>query len=174
MSKLRSHRGVTLIELVVYIALFSLIIGGAIVAAYQIFESSGRSQTHAMIQEEGDFLLAKINWSLSGIQTISAPVLPSGGVACTSSNTLSVTRWDSAIGTLVIDVLGADMRIARGGNQPNVLNNTNVTVSNLLFKYCYMGGSNPASIASSFTLRSRSPNGLPVTQDFFMTNYVRK
>lgn len=174
MSKFKANRGVTLIELVVYIALFSLIIGGAIVAAYQIFESSGRSQTHAMLQEEGNFLLGKLSWSLSGIENISAPALPGGGVACTSSNTLSVTKWDATIGTIVIDVLGVDMRIARGGNPPNVLNNTNVTVKDLLFKYCYLGGNNPTSIASSFTLTSRSPNGQPVTQDFFMTNYVRK
>ncbi len=163
-----------LIELVVYIALFSLIIGGAIVAAYQVFESSGRSQAHAMIQEEGDFLLSKINWSLRGVQTITFPALPSAPLACSTSNTLSVTKWDTTIGTIVTDLLGSDIRITRAGNPPSTLNNANVAVTNLLFKYCYLGGSNPASIASSFTLRSRSPNGLPITQDFFMTSYVRK
>ena len=174
MSRFSTQRGVTLIELVVYIALFTLIIGGAVVAAYQIFESSGRSQTHAMVQEEGDFLLAKINWTLSGVQTITAPALPSAGQACSTSNTLSVTKWDAGIGTIVIDQSGSDMRLARGGNPVSVLNNSNVTITNLMFKYCYLGGNNPASIATSFTLQSRSTNGLPITQDFFMTTYLRK
>ncbi len=174
MSKLKTQRGVTLIELVVYIALFSLIIGGAIVTAYQIFESSGRSQTHAMLQEEGNFLLAKINWTLSGVQTITAPALPSAGQACSTSNTLAATKWDATIGTMVIDLAGSDMRLARGGNPPNILNNSNVAITGLLFKYCYLGGNNPASVTTNFTLRSKSTNGLPIIQDFFMTTYVRK
>ena len=174
MSRFSTQRGVMLIELVVYIALFTLIIGGAVVAAYQVFESSGRSQTHAMLQEEGDFLLAKINWTLSGVETITAPVLPSAGQACRTSNTLSVTKWNAAIGTIVIDQRGSDMRLARGGNLANILNNSNVTITNLIFKYCYLGGNNPASVATNFTLQSRSTNGLPIRQDFFITNYLRK
>lgn len=170
----QTQRGVTLIELVVYIALFSLIIGGAVVAAYQIFESSGRSQTHAMVQEEGDFLLAKISWALSGIQTITAPALPSTGQACSTSNTLAITKWDTSIGAIVINTSGSDITLIRGAGAPSSLNNSNVSVSNLQFKYCYLGGNNPASIASSFTLRSRAPGGIPVTQDFFITTYVRK
>ena len=174
MMRSQTQRGVTLIEMVVYIALFSLLIGGAVVTAYQIFESSGRSQTHAMVQEEGDFLLAKINWALSGIQTISAPALPNAGQSCSISNTLSVTKWDTAIGVIIINISGSDMTIVRGAGPTNILNNSNVSVTNLQFKYCYLGGNNPASIASSFTLKSRSPRGLPITQDFFMTSYVRK
>ena len=54
-------KGFTLIETIVYLALFSILMGGAIVAAFNIFESAGRQQTHTMLQEEGNFLIAKIN-----------------------------------------------------------------------------------------------------------------
>ena len=57
----KSGAGFTLIEVLVYLALFGLIMSGAVVSAYQMFEASGRNQTRAMIQEEGDFIVAKID-----------------------------------------------------------------------------------------------------------------
>lgn len=59
-----NKRGVTLIETLIYIALFALLIGGGVSSAYVLIESSDRIGVHAMLEEEGNFLLAKINWAL--------------------------------------------------------------------------------------------------------------
>ena len=166
--------GITLIETVVYIALFSIIIGGAVVAAYQIFESSGRDRTHVMIQEEGDFLIAKINWALSGVQNITGPATPPLGGACTNSNTLTVTKWSASIGVVVVKLVGGEMLLSRGGGLDNPLNNSNTSVSALSFTHCYTGGTNPESVSASFTLSARTPSGATISQNFFTTSYVRK
>ena len=65
--------GFTLIETIVYLALFSIMMGGAIVALFNLFESSGRELTHIMLQEEGNFIIAKINWAISGAQSVNQP-----------------------------------------------------------------------------------------------------
>ena len=169
-----SCTGFTLIEAIVYLALFGIIMSGAVITAYQIVESSGRTETRAMVQEEGDFIVGKINWALSGIQSITAPATPIPGGACTVSNTLSVTKWDASIGNILITLSAGDVTLGRGGNQPKPLNNSNVTVTNLGFTHCYTGGINPESIALAFTVSALSPNGVTISQDFFTSNYVRK
>jgi len=59
-----NKRGVTLLETLIYIALFALLIGGGVSSAYSLIESSDRIGVHAMVEEEGNFLLAKIQWAL--------------------------------------------------------------------------------------------------------------
>ena len=173
-KKYKDQGGLTLIETVVYIALFSIIIGGAVVAAYQIFESSGRDRTRVMIQEEGDFLVAKINWALSGVQSITGPANPPLGGACTHSDALTVTKWSASVGTIVIKVVSNAMVLSRGGGTENPLNNSNTEVSGLQFTHCYTGGINPESMSVSFTLSARTPSGTTISQNFFTTAYVRK
>lgn len=169
MKYINTQRGVTLIETMVYIALFSIIIGGSVVAAYQILESSGRSQTHALLQEEGDFLIGKINWALSGVQ----PGTPTGQ-NCTESNTLSVSKWDASIGVIVINESSGNMHISYTGHPAVVLNNSNTKVSALSFTHCYLSTTNPESMGVHFTLSANTPNGVNMSQDFFATSTLRK
>lgn len=58
------NRGFTLIEVLMYLALYCVLIGGAVLAAYNVFEAGGRGETAAMVAEEGQYLTEKINWAL--------------------------------------------------------------------------------------------------------------
>jgi Tfp pilus assembly protein PilE len=160
--------GFTIIETVVYLALFAILMGGAGTAAYSILESEGRNQTKAMMQEEGDFLIAKINWAVSGTSAITAPAIGNTGPA------LGTTKYDSAIGTVSIDLAGAVMELARGANPAQPLSNTNVTVSTLAFTHFYSGGTNPEGVSASFTLSAKAVNGMPISETFATTDYLRK
>lgn len=126
-------RGFTLIEVLVYLALYSIIIGGAVVAAYGMFESSGHNQTKAMVEEEGGYLLSKIEWALS-----------------------------SGDNSLVFDVAEGNMRLARGTAVPEILNNSNISVSNFYFTN---------NGTTSFTLSARTPQGSWYSEDFSVVNY---
>jgi type II secretory pathway pseudopilin PulG len=161
--------GFTLIETIIYIALFSILIGGVGVSVYSIIESSGRNNMKALIQTEGDFLVAKINWSLSGARLVNEPAV---GVV---SQTLSVTKWDSSIGTVVITISGEDITIKRGSGPAIVLNNEDVNISDLSFVHEYEGGTNPENIKATFKLSARTANGQVIPpQTFATTNYLRK
>src|SRR6185295_940153 len=109
------HRGFTLIETLLYIALFALVMGGLAISIYGYFATVGRNQTKAMLQEEEQFLVGKINWATSGAKTESI-----------AGTTLTVTKYDNS--TAVVALSGSDMTL--GGV---VLNNTNVTVTALTF-----------------------------------------
>ena len=171
----KSGAGFTMIELLVYLGLFGLLFGGAVAAAYNVVETTGRNQTKVMVQEEGNFLLAKLSWVLSGAQSISSPA---AGASCAAPGcALSVAKWDTSIGNpLVIDLAAPDMTLSKGGNPAQTLNNSNVGVSNLTFTHNNGSGDGitPESLQYSFTVSTKTPTGLAYSQNFSGTVYLRK
>ena len=168
-----AQAGVTLIEVIIYLALFGLLMGGAITAAYNLFESESRGQTKAMMQEEGGFLIGKINWALSGVQAVTAPAVGTKG------SVLTVAKWDTTIGNpITIALTGVDITMATSSNLSGMtLNNSNVSVSNLLFDHKeQLGvGNDPESVQFSFTLSARLPDGILISESFpTSTVYLRQ
>ncbi|MCU0653168.1 MAG: type II secretion system GspH family protein [Candidatus Pacebacteria bacterium] len=160
MKNTKRQSGFTLIEATVYLALFGVIFSGIIAAAYLILETSGKNHARAMMQEEGEFLMAKINLAVS----------------CSKSShindpqTLMVTAWDGATSTIA----------AAGGNLVRIvgahgaeLNNGNTLVDSLSF--AVVGSENGvAGIEYRFDLVSRSPGGANLISRFGSTAYIRK
>jgi len=110
----KNKAGFTLIEVVIYIALFSILMGSAFIVAYQLIQSSGNLSTKNTIQEEGNFVIRKLDWALSGADPTT--VSPSSG----NSSALSLTKYN--------------------GNTFLPITTDNVTVSALNFKYEALGG----------------------------------
>ena len=166
--------GFTLIETITYLAIYSIIITGALVSAYAIFESAGRNQTKAIAQEEGTYLVGKIDWALTGTQSITAPA--AGGVG----SVLQVIKYDSTVGNpVVITFTNGTITLSRGGNAPQVLNNSNVTITCpptgcLSHESASGDGINQESVSASFTVHATTSTGIPYSQDFSTTKYVRK
>jgi type II secretory pathway pseudopilin PulG len=128
MNRHTSHRrrrgsGFTLIETLLYIALFGIIIVGIVASAYVFFESSDRNQTKSMLQSEGDFLIAKIDYALDGATAVTIPAANANGTTLTLSNA---------------KYAGGTVTFARNGamlEQNGVpLNNTNVSVTGIVLK----------------------------------------
>jgi hypothetical protein len=60
--------GFMLIEIIVYIGLFSIMIGGLLVSVFFISKSSYENEL--IFQEEMNFVIQKLNWALSGVEII--------------------------------------------------------------------------------------------------------
>lgn len=61
------QKGFTLIETLIYIALFTFVIGGAIVSAFQIFDGQARIQEMVRVESEINFMHRKISWLFNGV-----------------------------------------------------------------------------------------------------------
>ncbi len=154
---MNTARGFTLIETVVYLALFSIVMTGLVATAYGYFESTGRNETKAVLQEEKDFILGKINYALSGAQTISVPTTGASG------GTLIVAKYGG--GTITV--------VSSSGNvlqDSLIINSSNVNISNLSFTH----SSSPESVAASFTISANTPDGQSVSETASITRYLRK
>lgn len=154
-------RGFTLMETIMYIALFSILMTGAVVAAYNLVEGASRNNAAIEVEEEGTFLDRKINWALTGATAVSAS---SDGTA------LTITRPDlGSQSPLVITSDGTMMSLKRGIRAAVELNNDRFTVtsptSGNIFSVEPAVNGRPPSVTVSFEIE-----GMP----FFFRTYVRQ
>lgn len=155
--KNKHNKGFTLIEVIIYIALFSLLIGTAFVTAYQLIENSNKLSVKNTTQEEGNFVLRKLNWALTGASTFSI-----------SSSELTVNKFNGAT---------VKIKLGSGANAGKILMNDtglfvpittdNVEVTDLQFQQV---GTYPAGI--SVVIKIKTLNTAAV--DFMITKYLRR
>jgi len=69
----KKNSGFTLIETLIYIALFGFIMSIGIYSAYQLIDSSHDLAAKTSVEADADFLLRKIDWALNGYSSISVP-----------------------------------------------------------------------------------------------------
>ena len=176
MSERSESNGFTLIETMVYLAIYSIIMTGTLLSVYAIFGSSARNQTKALAQEEGSFLVAKIDWALTGTQTISSPAMNASG------DSMTVSKFAPfAENPISISVVGGKMMISRAGHTAVALNNSNTMITcppspDSCFKHVSASGDgiNPESLTAKFTLHATTSEGLPFSQDFTTVKYLRR
>lgn len=79
--------GFTLLETIIYVALFSVLMSGSIITVYQLLESTEINQTALLVQAEALFVNQKLSWAFSGATEVTV----------ISSSTLRITRPDSGL-----------------------------------------------------------------------------
>ncbi len=141
------REGFTLLETVIYIALFGILMSGAVTASYQLLDGGNRNKMAVLIQEEGTFLNRKINWALMGATS----AVVSGG------NTLTITRPDlGSESPLVITENGNAMTLKRTGGSAVPLSSDIFKITNTSFVIEPAALGKPQSITASFLVNDKS------------------
>jgi len=151
MRSLKKNKGITLIETLVYVALFMLLIGAGMISAFYLIDSSERNKSDLSVTTESQFLLRKIDWALTGADSVSV----SGVVLTTNKPGLVVE----------IDLSGNRARLRRNGGGWEYLTAERVLVENSVFTYVDEISPRPDSIEVSFTANGK---------EFEMIKYLRK
>jgi len=153
------ERGFTLLETILYIALFSVIITGAMVTAYELLRGSEVISEKITVQAEGNFITQKIDWVLASIASIDFP-----NSANPYSTVLSVTKYDGT--EIDIQFNAGVIEMQNGSTNPFLpLTSDSAAVSELGFEYIPADGSAPVGVRASTTI-----NGVT----FETTKYIRK
>lgn len=166
-----SHRivghqsGFTLIEALIYLALFGFIMGSLSVAVYGLVEASGRGDTRVVMQEEGGFLLGKIDWALSGASSLTVVASPPS---------LAVTKYGFGANPLVFNMASGNLRLQQGGGAFVNLNSSSVQVLNFTVTNSAAANGKPQGVTVAFTLRGTTPKGVTIDQNFTTTKFLRK
>jgi len=123
-------QGFTLIETVIYIWLFSMLMTGVMMTAWQLVGGNAALERKVIIVEEGNFILRKFSWAMAGARTISFPY----------ANGLSVVRHDGLQVDFCLDGGEANIRVGGVGVIPacvdpefTPLTTPNVVVSTFQF-----------------------------------------
>lgn len=157
MTTPRIASGFTLIETLVYLGLFTIIIGGFSGAAYFLFEANNRNQTKAMLQEETSFLIAKFNWAVYDAHTVSAP---SAGA---SGDTLVVRTYGGKEHAFTIS---STTMLFNG----SPLSNENVIIRDLVVIH---SATTPEYIEMGLSIGARTPQGALIWRSASTTHYLK-
>ncbi|HEY9586208.1 MAG TPA: prepilin-type N-terminal cleavage/methylation domain-containing protein [Candidatus Paceibacterota bacterium] len=125
----RKSDGFTLIEIVIYTGLFSLVMALVLTAFFQIYGSQSQNQERIEVDSEANFIMQKIFWALSGAQTINQPALSA------TSSVLSVNKYNFAGNPLVFDLMDGKIRLSRASAAAAPFSNDFVKISKLEFKH---------------------------------------
>jgi len=157
---IKSGAGFILIEVLLYIGLFTLLVGTLLGIAYQTIDSTDQINKKIVLQQEADFILRKIDWVLDSVQAVSVGPNPSD---------MSVTRFSNP-NTVIFSQNGNFVDIDSGMGAMD-LNSSNTVISNLTFIKSQTGSA-PAKIQASF---SAANNGDPSSsQSFQLTKYLKQ
>ncbi len=158
-----STAGFTLIETLIYVAFFTMLIGTLLSITYQTIASTDQVNRKITIQQEGNFLLKKIDWALTGLDLAANggnPIaLPSSG----TGNILQAYKYGFAQSPISFSQNGSSLEMSVQGGLPVKLNSSNVIVSNFLVNHYTVSGKEFVEV--DFIL-----NG----EQFKLTKYVRK
>jgi prepilin-type N-terminal cleavage/methylation domain-containing protein len=141
----RNNRGFSLIEMLIYIALMTIIVGGAIVASYPLFTGADRSFTNVATDIEAGFLARKITWAIAAGDSVSVPAAGASGSSLTVA---------ASTGNVSFSVSGDNVSISRGAGAVPLLS-SRTAVTNLSFAHTAAAGTVPAAIEFSFDLNGR-------------------
>ena len=154
---MQNNAGFTLIEALIYSALFSLMMVGMLGAVYMVLQGANQSEARLLVDDEANFVLRKINWALTGVSSINTPVTGSIG------SNLNITKTDAS--TVRFSLNNENIEIYSGTGTYVPLDTANVTAASLSFEHIPASGDKPAAIKAVFYL----------TGVFYeITKYIRK
>jgi len=130
-NKSRLVSGFTLIEVIIYIALFSIMMGSLIVVIFQIIKNSEKITSSDHIQEEINFVLKKLDWALIDSYSIDQPLQEFSQVLEVNKNNFIDNPITFKLNT--IDSNYHYVEYCINNTYCNPITTKNVKVENLLF-----------------------------------------
>lgn len=160
---MKKNSGATLVELILYIALLSIFIGGAITFAWDIIYSRVKSNTQRLVSQNLRLASRRIEFEIRNASAITV----------NDSSTITLTMADSTRNPTIIDLNSGRVQIGVGaglGGQCSTsarcfLTSNELTISNLTFTNLSSGTS--TNIKFSITgVASGDTNEFDATQTY--------
>ncbi len=147
------ERGFTLLELLLYIAVSSVVLG--VVASFYstLITARIKHQTITEVEQQGEQALRLITQALRNAESITSP---GGG---SSGDTLVLDMYDSVDDPTTFDLSSGSMRACRGsGCTATAITGSTVTVSGVTFQNLSRA-STPGVVRITFTLNRSTTSG---------------
>lgn len=133
-----SHKkkGFTLIELILYIAIASMIMVGITTFSINIIFTSEKSEIRQEVQQNAIFAMQKMMQEIRESNDLNIGTSTFGS----SPGVLSLSRNNGAEDPTVLNVSNGSLQISRGATGPFDLISNNIEVTNLIFTNLSFGG----------------------------------
>lgn len=152
LSSSSSCLGFTIIELLLYVAIASILLLASSLFLSVLLESRVKNQTIAEVEGQGAAVLHILMQSVRNAESIN---VPSPG---TSASSVSLTTIVSGNNPTVFDLSSGTFRMKEGSSLATALTNTRVVVSNLTFTNLSRS-STPGTVRIRFTVTAVNTSG---------------
>ena len=157
-------QGFTLIEMVMYIGLFTLLLTGLFTSAYQILSSNNVSTKKNIVQDEANFVTRKITWALTSIDPNMLPIV--SGTRCQQSISINKLNYENNPIVLRIHTASSTLEMKEGSASTYTpITTTNISVSCFAINTKAANGGSPYGLTATTTIHG---------SDFSVTKYIRK
>jgi type II secretory pathway pseudopilin PulG len=146
MKKKSLKHGFTLVEMVLYVSLCSIILLSLATFMSSLLDSRVRSQSIAEVNQQGFQIMYMMTQAIRNGRSITTPSIG------TSSSTLAVITSNALLNPTVFDIASGTLRIKEGSGSPINLTNHRVSVSGLLFQNVSSSSSTEKIIRMSFVV----------------------
>ena len=140
----KSLRAFTLVEVLIYIALLTILLTSVIVTVYPIFSGAERTSSKITNELETAFVLRKFGWAFSSIASVSNPA---SNTLVTTGSALTLTTQTGAVLSFTID--GSVFKLTKNGTE-FPLTNGRVVFSNFQVTNTPPSGATPRSFDIAF------------------------
>lgn len=153
MNLLQSQKGFTLVEMVLYVALCSLLLLSLSGLTSFLLETRTRSQAINEVNQQGSQVMSLITQTIRNAKSVESPSIGS------NSPSLSITTVNPLLNPTVFSLSSTTVVISEGGKPAIALTNSRVSVSSLLFQNVSSTSSPEKNIRISFTVDSVNKSG---------------
>lgn len=151
---LHPRRGFTLVEVLLYVAIVTVIIVGLAAFLDVTAKSKIKQEVIAEVEGNGERAAFVIAQHIRNAGSITAPA------ASSTASTLTLVMPDSVISPVVFDLSGGTLRMSEKGAATTSLISTRVTADGLAFTNLSRAGT-PGAVRFQFTLRYTNSGGNP-------------
>lgn len=161
-----SKKGFSLIELLLYMGIFSILIVVLFQLLTSIFDFQLESESASSVTQDGRFIVNKLAYDVPRAATISEPLLGLTGQSLTILDGVNSYTYSLSSGNLIVT--------QNPGSISNQLNSLDTTVSNLNFYHLADNVEKNDTITVTFTLTSKiKRRGQPNSLDYRTTVGLR-
>ncbi|MAZ40570.1 hypothetical protein CL654_00425 [bacterium] len=163
MANLFYKKGVTLIELLLYISIVGIIVGASIVLLITVQSSSTKNDSLVVVEEHGHNIIETITQAVRRADSVT------GLVQGATSTTLTLVMSDSSINPTVFELASSTVQVTEGAGAITPLLPVEVQVTNLLFRNTTSTTSNAVIEIELSLLRvsSSTRNEFDYNEDFY-------
>ncbi|MEK7555520.1 MAG: prepilin-type N-terminal cleavage/methylation domain-containing protein [Patescibacteria group bacterium] len=145
----KNEVGLTLIEVVIYLAIMAVFISSAFLLVSRSLENAERTRIKTETSANVEFVARKIEWAMNGAETVNFPA------ANSFSTQFSINKFDSSSNPIVFALSGDKITLSKSGGTAINLTNDNVRVGKFLAEH-FSTAENPSTLKITLSLENKS------------------
>jgi type II secretory pathway pseudopilin PulG len=157
----KRSQGFTYIELILYIAILTIIMSSLIPFAWNIIEGGAKNTTEQEVFANARYISERIKYEIRN----------ASGINSVSTNQISLSSADSASNPTIISLSSGNVMIQKGAGSAVALNSSDTTISSLTFTNYTSADNKTKNIQFTFTLTDNYTNA-GVRQEYNATTSV--